>query len=624
MAADISVGIGVLGEKEFKRALDECQNSLKQLDSGLKANAAEFGKSDDALRQNAERVELLKRGYDESAKQVKALGEAVEWSKQQYGELSRETTRYVVAQNKARENAARFAKELENADRNMTEMGRDAGRVGRQLEQGIGEAAEDTARKFDSMVNKLDQDIGDIKSAVSLSAFADIGGAITGGVVNVYQGISGLVDETMEYRRTMSLLKQNAADAGIEFDDIEKMMLRVSSITGDMDAAVEGVSNLLGAGLNAEEMTRVIEQLSGAIISFPDTYKFETLAEDLRMAIGEGQITGSLSELLTTLMGAKDLEKINKALEKSAKVGENAVKTSALAALTESGLEKTAQSWRESNAEMVAYFEAQAKLTKSQADLATVMTPAATAGIEMMAGMIDKITNLITVSEEKLGKYREKIEETRAEEEAFTEQVDAETGYYSQIEDLNEEIKKADIAGDVQGAAKLIEERAKVQQDLIDYLQQAEPTDEAVQQKADEMVQKTTAGVGALFESFGRSLIGDYWYEHIFGDEEDLMSKIDTTGRDMVSGLSDSIDTNAYLAVNSVRNMMASMQAELNRGLKGPTISGGTATQTSSTRYAGTGGSATINLDGKTVGEGMVDYNSDAMGAKLARVETYG
>ena len=32
MAADISVGIGVLGEKEFKKALDECQNSLKQLD----------------------------------------------------------------------------------------------------------------------------------------------------------------------------------------------------------------------------------------------------------------------------------------------------------------------------------------------------------------------------------------------------------------------------------------------------------------------------------------------------------------------------------------------------------------------------------------------------------------
>lgn len=624
MAADISVGIGVLGEKEFKRALDECQNSLKQLDSGLKANAAEFGKSDDALRQSAERVELLKRGYDESAKQVKALGEAVEWSKGQYGELSNQTTKYVIAQNKARENAARFAKELENADRNMTEMGRDAGRVGRQLEQGIGEAAEDTARKFDSMVNKLDQDIGDIKSAVSLSAFADIGGAITGGVVNVYQGISGLVDETMEYRRSMSLLKQNAADAGIEFEDIEKMMLRVTSITGDMDAAVEGVSNLLGAGLNAEEMTRVIEQISGAIISFPDTYKFETLAEDLRMAIGEGQITGSLSELLTTLMGAKDLEKINKALEKSAKVGENAVKTSALAALTESGLEKTAQSWRESNAEMVAYFEAQAMLTKSQADLATVMTPAATAGIEMMAGMIDKITNLITVSEEKLGKYREEIEKARSEEEAFTEQVDAETGYYSQIEDLNEEIKKADIAGDIQGAAKLIEERAKVQQDLIDYLQETEPTDEVVQQKADEMVQKTTSGVGALFESFGRSLIGDYWYEHIFGDEEDLMSKIDTTGKDMVSGLSDSIDTNAYLAVNSVRNMMASMQAELNRGLKGPTISGGTATTTSSTRYAGTGGSATITLDGKNVGEGMVDYNSDAMGAKLARVETYG
>ena len=56
---DISVSIGVQGESKFKKALAECQNTVKQLDSALKANAAEYEANADALGENVEKGQLL-------------------------------------------------------------------------------------------------------------------------------------------------------------------------------------------------------------------------------------------------------------------------------------------------------------------------------------------------------------------------------------------------------------------------------------------------------------------------------------------------------------------------------------------------------------------------------------
>ena len=216
MAADISVGIAVQGEKEFNKALKECQNTLKQLDSGLKANAAEFDKNENAMRQSKERYELLGNAIEENERIIEALNDAIKFSTDTYGAAAKKTTDYVTAQNKAREAVAKLRKELEQSDAEMGEIGRDSTRVGRQLENGIGEAAEDVGRKFDQMVEKLDTDLGEIGSAAKFSAIIEGGGAIAGAVSNVIEGIEQVVEGTEDYRRRMSFLEQNAITAGLD------------------------------------------------------------------------------------------------------------------------------------------------------------------------------------------------------------------------------------------------------------------------------------------------------------------------------------------------------------------------------------------------------------------------
>ena len=562
MAADISVGIGVLGEKEFKRALDECQNSLKQLDAGLKANAAEFGKNEDAMRSSYERNELLKKSLEENVKINDALGEAIDFANRQYGAASKQATQYATAQARARENIARLSRELEQSDQNMLELGRDSGRVGRQLEQGIGEAADDVSRKFDSMVNKLDQDLGEIKKSVDISAFADLGGMIGDAIGGAYDGLTGLVDGTIDYRRRMSFLDENAMTAGLDPNKLRAMAAAVSILSGDMDAAIEGMSNLAAAGLELDEVEKTVERLSGAIIRFPDTYKFETLAEDLRMSIGERQFSGQLAEMLTTL--GVDLEKANKALEEAGKKGQEAVETAALSMLSEHGLEEQYESWRKRNEELAKYLEAQAKLTDSQAKLAETMTPAATAGVEMMTGFIDKLVEAIEFAEAKVKEF-----ETNDPAKNW----------------LNEKAEK--LAG-------------------VDQ-------DEAL----------------AFYKERGQKSV-DEWFE---GANDSL----DTNSPIMEGNMLTAAENAAKQYVQGIRNQtpqVASAAAAMyqaavdavNKTIPAPKIGTG-ATNYGGQSYPGNAGSeygaATINLDGKTVGEGMVEYNSDATGKKIDRATTY-
>lgn len=554
MAADISVGIGVLGEKEFKKALDECQNSLKQLDSGLKANAAEFGKSDDALKQSAERMELLKRGYDESEKQVKALGEAVEWSKQQYGELSKETTRYVIAQNKARENAARFARELEGADMNMSELGRDAERVGRQLERGIGEAADDVSQKIESMVNTLDEDLGNIGKAVDFSAFKDKFDMAKDVIGDIGGAIFDLTEGTEDYRRTMSFLEQNAMTAGMDPQVIKDMTFEVSALTGELDGAVEGMSNLMAAGFESDELATAVDRLSAAVIQFPDTLKFESLADSLQESVATAQATGQYAEYLER-MGV-DLDTVNKSFEEAAKKGPEAVETVALAWLNNPSAEQALDFYKEMNQDLIDGQIAQQKWNDEVAKTADILQPYVTAlteyGTKLLALTNEAISGEKTINGKK-----------------------AQIWWLPDLDNPDSKITD-----------RLMQFLGDTKEHASDWL-------------------------SGLFEG-----------EDVNTAAENALKG----GMDIAKQIGEGIAQRGEYAISQAKQLWDMIAAELSKPITGPKVSAPSAgaAGASGTGTGGTTASATLTLDGREVGRGMVDYNSDAMGAELARVETYG
>ena len=606
---EIKTTLSLDGEKEFNRAISEAGRGMRVMASEMKAAAADFDVTGDEMEYLGRKSRSLNGQIEQQEKIIRALEGAVADSAQTYGDASAKTDGYRIKLNNAYASLSRLKKEHEQTDKRMEELGRDSERTGRRLEQGIGEAADDVSRKFDGMVNKLDSDLGSIKAMTSISAVVDVARPIVGAVKGAYDSVTGLVEETAEYNRTMAFLKTNADQAGISFQTVKKMAVDVSGITGDMDATIEGLSNLLASGFEADELSIAVERLSGAIIQIPDTLKFESLADGLQETIATRNAVGQYAEYLERM--GLDLDTVNKALANAGKEGKEAVESVALSFLSGHGAEEALAKYKAENAEIVKYFEAQAKLTDAQARLGETMTPAATAGIEMMTGFVDKMTELISAAGKKVEEFNAEAEKSREAASAFDDAVDAETGYYTKLDELNEKIREADKSGNTLEASRLMEERKKLIDEIASYVQE---NDEKITESL------TTGATDGLEEDTSDEDVKSWW-ENLFS--QTMLDDTKSYGSDIAKNIGDGIESNAVYAVSKVNAMMASIQAALNRKITYPSI--GLPSPTSTTSYARAGTSkTTIALDGKKLGEATVAYNSAAMGESLIRAETYG
>ena len=579
---EIKTTLSLDGEKEFNRAISEAGRGMRVMASEMKAAAADFDVTGDEMEYLGRKSRSLNSQIEQQEQIIRALEGAVADSAQTYGEASAKTDGYRIKLNNAYAALSRLKKEHEQTDKRMEELGRDSERTGRRLEQGIGEAADDVSRKFDGMVNKRDSDLGSIKAMTSISAVVDVAGTIGGAVKGAYDAVTGLVEETSEYNRTMAFLKTNADQAGISFQTVKKMAVDVSGITGDMDATIEGLSNLLQIGLDPSQLERTVRLLSGIAIQIPDTMKFENLAESLLETISTGEATGQYAEYIDKLTKktGTDLETVNKALKNAKKVGDDAVVTSALAFLEDGGALDALEKYKAEKEDLIKYFEAQAKLTDAQARLGETMTPAATAGIEMVAGFVDKMTDMLIEA----GKVVE------------TWQAAAEKGLLETSKDVEEARKNLSTEAWSPGiTTDGSEAKEEGKTDAEDY----------------------NNGVGEYFEK--NPIVVPGWDEFNPGIETGAAE----TGKNLARALGDAVEENAYYAVSKVNAMMASIESALNRKITYPSI--GLPSPTSTTSYASAGTSkTTIALDGKKLGEATVAYNNAAMGESLIRAETYG
>lgn len=560
---EIKTTLSLDGEKEFNRAISEAGRGMRVMASEMKAAAADFDVTGDEMEYLGRKSKSLNGQIEQQEQIIRALEGAVADSAQTYGEASAKTDGYRIKLNNAYASLSRLKKEHEQTDKRMEELGRDSERTGRRLEQGIGEAADDVSRKFDGMVNKLDSDLGSIKAMTSISAVVDVAGTIGGAVKGAYDGVKSLVDETADYNRSMGFLKTNADQAGISFDTIKQMAIDVTGLTGDMDASIEGLSNLLKSGLDAEQLATAVERLSGAIIQIPDTLKFESLADGLQETIATGEAVGQYAEYLER-MGIK-LEDANKAMKNASKYGQDAVESVALALLSGHGAEETLAQYLADSGDIVEYYKASAELADASAELGRALMPIVTVGMEKMSEFLGLTADVINA--------------------------------------LNEVASNSDT---IMGESK--------EEWWEPYQQRTHTTGEDI---------GILEGFKKGFKET-KDQISDF-FDGIFDDDDVDAVKQDGNqiGEDIAQNVGDGIYSKAEYASNATRAMMDGIQAELNRKINYPTIR--LPSTTGSTAYASAGTSkTTIALDGKKLGEATVDYNNAALGQSLIRAETYG
>lgn len=358
---EIKTTLALDGEKQFDAAIKEASRSLRVMDADLKAISAEFKATGNEQLYFTQRSETLHNEIRQQEQIVEALAKAVKESADAYGDASAKTDGYRIKLSNATAKLYDMRREAETTDQQLEELGRDSQKIGRQIENGIGDAAEDTSRKLDDMISKITEDIGSIRGSATFSVFSDI----SGGIMDTVQGLDSFAEGTREYRRSLSYLEQNAQTFDMEFESLKEQLFEIASLTGEVDSSVEGLSNLMAAGLDIDEVAVAVDLLAGAVIRFPDTLKFESLADGLQETLATGEATGAYAELLERL--GVNLEEFNQALADAEDAEEK--QQIALAYLTKNGLATAYESYKANNEELLKAEEATLRWNDAMAEL---------------------------------------------------------------------------------------------------------------------------------------------------------------------------------------------------------------------------------------------------------------
>lgn len=369
---DIRTNIVLEGEQQYKSQLNDAMNAVRLLGLQVKENTTVYKLNSDSANGNREQMALLSKEMEQQQKIVDLYTEKLEKNRQAGEGNSKETQRLEENLIKARTALAAMNNEYQQANGNIP-----------SLTDRIKEAAGYIGSSLVSTVKGA--------AAATSAAMTTIGTA----TVKAGQAILQLVNDTSEYRKSLSMLEQNSADAGIAFDSVKDKMIDISAITNDTGAAVEAVSNLLATGFDKQGLTQAVDALSGAIIKFPDTLKIESLADGLQETIATGQSAGAFAELIERMGG--DLETFNAQLAICTTEAER--QEVALKWLANSGLADVSASYRETNAASLSAQEASLRMNDALASLAGTVEPAVATVKVGLANVVTAFVDMVTGAE---------------------------------------------------------------------------------------------------------------------------------------------------------------------------------------------------------------------------------
>lgn len=306
----------------------------------------------------AQKQRLLAQAAETTAKKLDTLKEAAKSANQALKEEKLSQEKYDALQRELAE-TEREMKSLEEQTKDSTS----------KLE------------KFGDTANQVSTKAGKIKDAMA---------PVTAGIAALGAAAIATVPATEEFRADLSMLDNNARQAGVGIDAARQAFQAFNTVSGETDSSIEAVSNLLQAGFTESNLQRAVEGLANAAITFPDTLKIESLADSLQETLATGSATGQFAELLDRVgYGAENFSQnlafCNTELDKQ---------KLALSVLVDGPLKGAYDGWQKNNQGLVENREASLELQTAIAQLADSIQPLITDLMEFATEFLDWFNSL--------------------------------------------------------------------------------------------------------------------------------------------------------------------------------------------------------------------------------------
>ena len=273
--------IGIEGEREFKKALSEINQSFKVLGSEMNLVTSQFDKQDKSIQAISARNNVLNKEIDAQKDKISTLEKALNNATTSFGENDKRTKAWAIQLNNANADLNKMQRELEDnnitldtAGKEFNEAEQQAGEFGKEIKKSA-EHADDASNRFDKLGGVL-KGIGTALGA----AVAGIGAAAAGAgkaLVDMTVGASQYADDilTMSTVTGMSTESLQAYKYAAELVDVS-----METLTASMAKQVRSMSSARDGSKTANEayakLGVSVADINGELRD-SDTFYWETI-----------------------------------------------------------------------------------------------------------------------------------------------------------------------------------------------------------------------------------------------------------------------------------------------------------------------------------------------------------
>ena len=394
MADNFGLKIGLEGEKEFKKALADINQSFKVLGSEMKVVQSQFDKNDDSVEALTARNQVLGKEIDTQKKKIETLRKALENASDSFGENDRRTQQWQIQLNNAQAALNNMERELDQNQRAIDSMGDEMRDAAQQTDK-FGDEIDDAADKTDKASGKLEKVVSVLKGlAVTAGAAVAAAGAALAGLTKSFLD---LAESTREYREDQAKLDAAFTTAGFTAEQAGEAYTGFYAILGEEDRSVEAVNHLAKLCSTEEELAQWTDIAAGVWATFGDSLPIEGLTEAANETAKTGTITGQLADALN--WAGVNEEAFQSALDGCSSEQERA----ALITDTLNGLyQEAAENYKTLNGDVMEAQRAQALLTDAYAQLGAIAEPIMTTLKTMAADVLTAMIPFVSLMGEGL------------------------------------------------------------------------------------------------------------------------------------------------------------------------------------------------------------------------------
>jgi len=249
MADNFGLKIGVEGEKEFKKALADINQSFKVLGSEMKLVESEFGKNENSIQSLTAKNEVLNKQIDSQKDKIETLRKALENASSSFGENDHRTQAWAVQLNNAQAELNGMERELKGNEKALDSVADEFNAAEKQADQ-FGEELEKTGKDADSAGGKFEK-LGSVVKGIGVAmgvAFAAIGtAAISAG--------KALVDMTVEAAAYADEMLTQSTVTGMSVESLQAYSYAADLVDVSLDTLTSSMAKQIKSMSTAREGT---------------------------------------------------------------------------------------------------------------------------------------------------------------------------------------------------------------------------------------------------------------------------------------------------------------------------------------------------------------------------------